>query len=1075
MIPREELEELLGLDIPPTPEISLAGITNDSVLLYWKPPPDIQSAPLSLSIQVNGIKGKPLAVRLYSHSHKMLTCHVKVGEFTKGDTSIQITGLVPGNYYGIRVLATNSANFTTIGPLIRLRTIPLPSNGEDGTSSSRDSNTQSEPAAVHTAASPFDIALPGLPSKDTDVTHHQGKRIISGRRNSPAMLNEGQAIVQSARSGGSDEDESPEAIQRLTERLNFLRAEKERVDREIAEEEEEAKRNIAEMTKERDRARQELREKEEASAELRRHGNQLDKLNRAAQSRKAAKEKQLQQKKAERQKVKDDNARWEREIIEMRQNVKRRDAESAAIIAEKDRNVAEMRKGIDKDLAEIKSLEEDIRVIGAQIKVLEREQERLMSNGSDDQEQTRAQREAEQAWEARMQVIQTQLSSWSQTLQQTQLEQQQAEEHLAWWMAKRARNPEQFAPIPSFDQVTLTQRTRSRRGGQPNSRTSTISSPSTGFPSGSAVFHNASSVSPPFSTASPFFNMGNGTSVPPLPERLGLQQSAAENLISSGPMSPAASNLLPSNLFRDEDMTIQRLPKANDQDSVSHSGVTEAMLGHAVTNSDASIRGLHTPGSTSSRPGSILPSPQEISQQLQGHQARPDPFTEGDQPPLNSTTSPFSPSVATDNNPLVTNRLANLFSNTFTRQRGKSGSQEPPMLGTLKQGQSQSFPRNLEQDVLDSDGNRRRRGSHGNWANPMSGLLNRNADTPEGSGLITARTGSGRRSRLNMFAPKVEGSEPSGFADNHSSSRPSSTYSYDQALARPSSDSQRFGWSLAESVPNRSSPLSTQPQWGSGPWSRVPSRRPSVQHGSTSNLSIGSTPLDPDGFPGSISKQSSEQAPIGTRPQSSRRPITPKLNPAAPTFKTLFTRGEAKKSAKADKPGYRLAEKSKERDGEKCEIDDIESNYESSPQGHRLSRDAQSITTAASTADSHESFDRSTSGTPSDAVTTPGPKETLMQKITRKSSSSKFNVPWSKERLFAKRAGEPSTPGEIEGDASSESQLGKSAESSSSTPQEKAGRSSLSWPNIRRKSKKGDQMLTEATEPNSENGDDEDA
>ncbi len=55
MKPREELEELLGLDIPPVPEVSLAGITSDSVLLYWKPL-DVQTASLKLSIRVNGIK-----------------------------------------------------------------------------------------------------------------------------------------------------------------------------------------------------------------------------------------------------------------------------------------------------------------------------------------------------------------------------------------------------------------------------------------------------------------------------------------------------------------------------------------------------------------------------------------------------------------------------------------------------------------------------------------------------------------------------------------------------------------------------------------------------------------------------------------------------------------------------------------------------------------------------------------------------------------------------------------------------------------------------------------------------------
>lgn len=53
----EELINLLGLDIPPVPEVSLAGIAAESVLLYWKPPEN-QSATLKYAIQVNGIKGK---------------------------------------------------------------------------------------------------------------------------------------------------------------------------------------------------------------------------------------------------------------------------------------------------------------------------------------------------------------------------------------------------------------------------------------------------------------------------------------------------------------------------------------------------------------------------------------------------------------------------------------------------------------------------------------------------------------------------------------------------------------------------------------------------------------------------------------------------------------------------------------------------------------------------------------------------------------------------------------------------------------------------------------------------------
>ena len=980
----------------------------------------------------------------------------------------------PGNYYNIRVLATNSAKFTSLGPLIRLRTSPSPKAGTHAADIPGDSAGDTEPAAVRTTSTPFESSLPSPIVRESNTPQHQTKKPVSGRRLSPAASggeqpNNGQTIQPE----GSDEDESLENILRLTERLDYLRNEVQRTDRETSEEEQESKRYLAELTKERDGLKQALKEKEEASLELRRHGNHLDKLNRIAQSKKAAKEKQLQQKKADRQKVKDDTARWDREMIEMTQDTEEMEKEKADVITAKDREIADIRKVIAEDVTAIKSLEEEIRIIGVQIKSMEKDREQLSNEGSDKHERSGSERENDQEWEAKVQAIQVQLGSFWQAVQHAELEKQQAEEHLNWWLAKRARNPEQFAQIPSLELATSIQRSRSRRNRQNNSRASTVSSPQTSYQSGSVSFHNGAALSPPFAAASPFFNMSNGMTVPSGSERTVLSQTEAEILIGGGPMSPAANSLLPSNLFRDDDIIAQHFTDSASQEPPGTSN-PDLLLGHGVSNSDASAHGPHTPVSTGSRAGSLFSSPHDSLHTLHGHQTRADPFVEGENHLINPTSAPFQSTVAADSNPLVTSRLANLFSSTFNRQRVKPSTQEPPLLGTLKQGQSQSFPRNLEQDHLDPSGSRRRRGSYGNWANPVAGLLNRNVGEPEDSGIITARTGSGRRSRLNMFGSKFDGLESMAFADQPSSSRPSSTYSYEQAIPRPSprpsSDSQRLGWVVPDSLPTRSSPLGVNWSAGSGPWSRAPSRRPSVQHGSTSNLSVGSTPLDPEAYAGPFSKQSSEQAPIGTRPQSSHRPTTPRLNPAAPSFKTLFTRGDTKRTAKGEKTGSRNTEKSRDKDCEKVEIDEVGSILDSSPPNPRLSRDAQSITTATSNADSHDSFDRSTSGTPSEAVTPSGPKETLMQKITRKSSSSKFNVPWGKKRDL------PSTPGEIDESVNSEELLGKSVEGAAgSTPQQdKSSRSSISWSNIRRKSRKGDHSVSDLVERGSDLGDDDD-
>lgn len=69
--PVDELIDLLGLDIPPVPHVSLAGITSESILLYWKPT-EAQSASLKYVIQVNGIKGWTFPKRIVAQRPE---CH----------------------------------------------------------------------------------------------------------------------------------------------------------------------------------------------------------------------------------------------------------------------------------------------------------------------------------------------------------------------------------------------------------------------------------------------------------------------------------------------------------------------------------------------------------------------------------------------------------------------------------------------------------------------------------------------------------------------------------------------------------------------------------------------------------------------------------------------------------------------------------------------------------------------------------------------------------------------------------------------------------------------------------------
>lgn len=433
----------------------------------------------------------------------------------------------------------------------------------------------------------------------------------------------------------------------------------------------------------------------------------------------------------------------------------------------------------------------------------------------------------------------------------------------------------------------------------------------------------------------------------------------------------------------------------------------------------------------------------------------------------------------------ATRRLSGLFG--FHRPRGKTLADEPPLLGTLKPGQSQSFPRNL--DEMDPIGSRRRRLSHtGNWTNPIS-LLPRSNTAAVTADSSSDHLPSRRAGFTSIFSPSrfgfgggssslLKSSEPSDvstgynqFSPRHDpidpasilgtvrrgslSPRPSSTFSFDNQLPHPSTDNRPFGWPSAEK-PNHRSLLGFD--WASpSSWSRAQSRRPSITYGSSGHLPLGLTG-EPD-FPQETFERQGRplQAPIGTRPSSSHRPVTPKLNPAAPTFKTIFSR-------KSDKDKDK--EKGKEKESDMPFDFHME---EGSPSEPRISRDSRSRSLSIFTGDSYESLERMPSATSADNSNS---KESFIRKITRKGSSSKFGSWKERSGLFSKKG--DSSQGDIDEDASSEAQLAKSIDSTVSSA-DRSTRSSLGF--FSRKSKKSDKAASETSErPSelaSETGDDE--
>lgn len=347
-----------------------------------------------------------------------------MGEFGKGDTSIQVTGLKPGQFYSVRVIASNAANFSTLGPLIRLRTLCLP-NQANGALTANSENSiadarHDEAASIRISAVPAEPAVvPPMP-RESSGGHVQPRRASSGRRNSPVTPGESPS-TQKQNHEIQDHVPEDDDIDCLTERLDTLRHEQEDLDRQIHADEDDLRSSLADLTKERDHLKQTLREREEASNELRRQGNLLNKQQKAAQSRKAQKERLLNAKKAERRKTKEEIVRWSEEIRGMRQELKDISNEQADIATNKDHEIGEIQTAISEDLAVVKSLEEEIRATGFQIKAMEKERE-LMSDGGDEEAALVAQeKQDDQSWDVHAHSIRVHVNNLWQTLIQVRV------------------------------------------------------------------------------------------------------------------------------------------------------------------------------------------------------------------------------------------------------------------------------------------------------------------------------------------------------------------------------------------------------------------------------------------------------------------------------------------------------------------------------------------------------------------------------------------------------------------------------------------------------------------------------
>lgn len=961
--PVGELIALLGLEVPAQPNASLAGIKADGVTLHWKLGDNTVT---KWQITINGIG---------------------VGELGPKETSVTLYGLQPEQSYTARLVAHN-AHFQTASPPVRFTTLPASSNlfyqeaRDEGDVDETDQPQQQQlqhprHPMLKPAKALFDPIQ--VPSAQPMVREHSSS--LSQRRNTQARRVS--PILTDIATTHAGDDNTSEAVRDLTSKLDILRRDNEEAERQEREEQDEFESSRTALEDERDRYRKMLKEKDDTSRDLKKEVTRLERANTSVQGGKNTAERKLQHKLNDRQKMKDDISRWDREVEEMKLAVQRLLEQKELLEEETEAKLDAYRDQLAKSQESNKSLEEDIKDTSMQIKSLEQEK-RKNSDGEVDaaQQAPDALDEEERAFEGRLRSLQSRYTEAWNNMIQAEATYQNCQRHLMFLGQQRRQSTSQaFAPASDAPRRRTSNGPRQTVGNVSDMPSS--ASPAFGTATSQPPNHqNTSNVSPNFPNMStPFFNMTNGMTYDPeqlqQTERDEMTEAERAELTAGAPMSPStAGALLPSNLFGDEAASSAisdvdpeaRIAAILDSDVPRPSYATyrriisddASSLNQKSNRNSAALPGLgaipglgaapfpteatenrdpSSPTSADSRSPSLYASPRASTNNL----PHKDSFNEIDRRSIRSNT-----------NSSLGPKGRSRFFDGLTRlghRAGKASQDEGPALGSLSNSQTRSMPR---QELSDQNANDpKRRGSHtgSGWMGmpSISQAFSRSGKEADTGGVPGNEMP--RQSKLRPFSfGKSGGGDPwlaSSLLSRSTGPRPSSTHSSENAnmLPRPETGNEsRFGWPIeAANMSERQliSPLSVDWATQDAPsWSRQPSRRPSVQYGPA--------PFGPEIYhDGEIaqSHRSPMQAPIGTRPQTSHgqgsgsasgegtsAPATPdqsnakpSLNPAAPSFSLSFL-SRSKKTDDGEGSATLKSEKKKDKKGKGRDKDAAEAS-----------------------------------------------------------------------------------------------------------------------------------------------------
>lgn len=819
-------------------------------------------------------------------------------------------------------------------------------------------------------------AIDGSTSRDSPSGAASHRRNTVGRRHSPSVASADQPVSKDKSAGdkGASSKETQESLAELNE--EFQRIRKEIADTAAQYEREEAdfKQQEEQLRKDLERKRQVLKEKESNTEQLRKRVNITGEQMRAAERERSKKEQLLKDKKAKLANTEERIAKLQAEMESMKAKREGFAAKKAELDKYRDEKVAELDKENSALQEECSKLEAELKEKGKMLKELKQERQKL-PGGEEDERWKEADAQMKKDWEARRKILDQQIVAELQRRHELTTSIRVLHSFIEEYRAQQSNlaNPYLQSNASGVDLGDSGQQVAPGHVKQLSRHSGSLPAnalpPHSQYPQPESFYTNTGFGSHASFAHGPYVDVT--TSADSFSHDQEFSAADIRALTGGAPLSPTATSLIPAGILGDDEIP------------PSPTRVLQSPFGQptSATRADAD------PQSPASSNRSLISSPHGSSHHLPFSQ-----YSGGEAGDRRSREAGIGSSPASSS--AQPSRFTSLFS-PFHRARAasKTADNMGPPLGSLKPGQSRSFPR--QTDEWDVMGNKRK-------INLAGGLFNRNSvHTDNSDGLLAGNsTLSGRKlnpaggSQGGVGMPATPQREPA-------SPRPASTASSE--LPRPSTEGGSIWGIPSESIWSKSKLL-----WSSdGQWlSRNPSRRPSL-HAQTvaPETTLASAEdeildddelLDPQVSPSQVGV-------IGSRPPTSRS-MAQRLNPKAPTFMAGIFRKQDKDSK--EKPEGKSKGKERAKDKDKTPGFTIQGtdqatstlHIDDSPTESRKSRDTFSVHTQTSVSESRESLnlEATNSSTPSEPSLGQSPsfkeQDNVVKKLFRKGSSSRFNL-----------------------------------------------------------------------------------